>query len=118
MDDLRFLTKPEKSWANYRKTLHGVNPPCIPFIGVYQTDLTFIEDGNPSKFSTGLINFKKCKLIASVISELQQYQQKPYNLNQVSSIYDHILKSQEAASLLDDKKLYELSLLAEPRTAQ
>jgi len=118
LDDLRFLTKPEKSWANYRRTLHGVNPPCVPFLGVYQTDLTFIEDGNASKFATGLINFKKCRLIAGVITELQQYQQKPYNLNKSDGVFDHLQKSQELASQLDDKKLYELSLQAEPRTPQ
>jgi son of sevenless-like protein len=116
LDDLRILTKPEKSWAIYRRTLHEANPPCVPFLGVYQTDLTFIEDGNPSKFASGLINFKKCRLIASVIMELQQYQQKPYNLNQCQPVFDYLQKSQDAANLLDDKKLYELSLIAEPRT--
>ena len=85
-------------------------------IGVYQTDLTFIEDGNPSKFSSGLNNFKKCRLIASVITELQTYQQKPYNLTTCPAVEDFIKRSQEEAlPFSDEKKLYDLSLESEPR---
>jgi son of sevenless-like protein len=115
LEALRFLTKPEKSWANYRRELHGINPPCIPFLGIYQTDLTFIEDGNPDKFSTGLWNFKKCRLTASVMSEIQQYQQKPYNLQICQPVLNWLMQSQEQARYTDDKKLYEFSLEAEPR---
>jgi len=112
---MRVFSNPNKSWANYRKTIHEANPPCVPFVGVYQTDLTFIEDGNPDKFSNGLINFKKCRLTASVIVEIQQYQQKPYNLNAVPVLIDYLTKEQEEAQAFDDKKLYDESLIAEPR---
>lgn len=40
---MKVLTNPLKSWANYRKAIREIDPPCVPFIGVYQTDLTFIE---------------------------------------------------------------------------
>jgi len=116
LEDLRVLTNPHKSWANYRKTIHEINPPCVPFLGIYQTDLTFIEDGNPDKFSTGLINFKKCRLVASVILEIQQYQQKPYNLQGATSLEEWIFKDQ-LENQLDEKQLYDSSLLAEPRGA-
>jgi hypothetical protein len=36
----------EKNFQNFRAHLHQVDPPCIPYLGVYLTDLTFIEDGN------------------------------------------------------------------------
>jgi len=115
LDDMRFLTNPLKSWANYRKTIHEVDPPCVPFIGVYQTDLTFIEDGNPTKFANGFVNFKKCRLVAGVIMEIQVYQMKPYNLTSVPQLQEFLDKSIEEVQTLDDKGLYELSLLAEPR---
>jgi len=115
LEDLKVLTNPLKSWANYRKTIHEVNPPCVPFIGVYQTDLTFIEDGNPTRFANGMINFKKCRLVAGVILEIQQYQQKPYNLSSNQQIHDFLSQSIEEVQSLDDKALYELSLVAEPR---
>jgi len=115
LEDMRVLTNSQKSWSNYRHTIHGINPPCIPFFGVYQTDLTFIEEGNPSKFSSGLINYKKCRMISNVIMEIQQYQQKPYNLREASTLQEWLNQRVRAADQLDDKKLYELSLLAEPR---
>jgi hypothetical protein len=66
-----------------------------------------------------LNNFKKCRLIASVITELQQYQQKPYNLTHCAAVYDWLVKSQQdAAPFCDEKKLYELSLESEPRDQQ
>jgi len=117
LEEMRFFTNPNKSWANYRNALHGANPPCVPFIGVFQTDLTFIEDGNPAKFSSGLVNFKKCRLVASVIAEIQQYQLKPYNLTEVPSIMEYLTNSISTAQKLDDKRLWEMSLESEPRTA-
>lgn len=115
LEDMRVLTDPQKSWSNYRKTIHEINPPCVPFLGIYQTDLTFIEDGNPDKFSNGLNNFKKCRLVAAVILEIQQYQQKPYNLTGVPSIEEFLQKDMADAQSFDEKQLYELSLAAEPR---
>ena len=41
--------------------------------GMYLTDLTFIEDGNPDKVGH-MINFVKRRLYANVIREIQQYQ--------------------------------------------
>lgn len=49
LEDLRVLTKPEKSWANYRKELHQVNPPCVPFLGFFPIFFHFL-------FARGLSN--------------------------------------------------------------
>jgi son of sevenless-like protein len=37
---------PLGSFKNFRNTLHSLNPPCIPYLGVYLSDLTFIEGSN------------------------------------------------------------------------
>ncbi|ELR16435.1 nucleotide exchange factor RasGEF, putative, partial [Acanthamoeba castellanii str. Neff] len=52
------LMHPQSAFKNYRESLHEASPPCIPYLGVYLTDLTFIEDGNPDE-SEGLVNFYK-----------------------------------------------------------
>jgi hypothetical protein len=85
------------------------------FAGVHQTHLTFIEE-TPNKFSSGLINFKKCRLIAQVITEIQCYLVPPYNLVPSGPVANWLQESQKAAEGMDEKKLYNKSLEAEPRT--
>jgi len=104
-----------KNFKVLRDAVKQSEPPCLPYLGIYLGDCTFIEDGNPTKFANGMINFKKCRLVAGVILEIQQYQQKPYNLSNAQSIQDFLSQSIEEVQSLDDKALYELSLVAEPR---
>jgi son of sevenless-like protein len=58
--------------------------PAIPFIGMFQTELTFIEDGNKdfleNKEGKQLIHFSKRRLYSDTIMNIQLYQQTPYNL--------------------------------------
>ncbi|CAG8769421.1 2943_t:CDS:2, partial [Ambispora leptoticha] len=76
LEALNRIMNSTKNFSDYRETLHSVNPPCVPFLGVYLTDLTFIEDGNPDtlKKDRALINFSKRMKTAEVIREIQQYQ--------------------------------------------
>lgn len=114
-DNLEKVINPQKNYAQYRENLHSVNPPCVPFLGVYLTDLTFIEDGNTNnlKSNNQLINFSKQTKTAEVIREIQQYQNQPYNLNPVKEISDFILKCLNET--VDETTLYDMSLILEPR---
>ena len=60
-----------------RTPCDSVNPPCIPYLGTYLTDLTFIDDGNPDEVD-GMINFFKWSLTAGVIEDLSRFQQISY----------------------------------------
>ncbi|KAJ3263731.1 hypothetical protein HK104_006599 [Borealophlyctis nickersoniae] len=51
LENLRALMASHKNFTVYREMLHSINPPCLPFLGCYLTDLTFIEDGNPDFLS-------------------------------------------------------------------
>jgi son of sevenless len=103
----------EQNYKNARAYLHRVDPPCIPYLGVYLTDLTFIEDGNPDIIpDTGYINFVKRQKVSQVISEIQQYQNTPYCLRPVKEIADYLL----AVVALDENECYKVSLEREERT--
>lgn len=83
-------------------------------IGVYLTDLTFIEDGIPSVIKkTNLINFSKRAKTADVISDIQQYQNVGYSLQSVPELQDYILSNMQAAG--DVHEMYDKSLQIEPR---
>ncbi|KAM3083753.1 cell division cycle-related protein [Clarireedia jacksonii] len=114
LESMRRLMGSTKNFGEYRESLHLANPPCIPFFGVYLTDLTFIEDGIPSIIKkTTLINFAKRAKTAEVIRDIQQYQNVPYGLKPVEELQDYILSNMQAAG--DVHEMYEKSLAVEPR---
>ncbi|QSZ37288.1 hypothetical protein DSL72_009382 [Monilinia vaccinii-corymbosi] len=114
LESMRRLMGSTKNFGEYRESLHLANPPCIPFFGVYLTDLTFIEDGIPSIIKkTTLINFAKRAKTAEVIRDIQQYQNVPYGLQPVPELQEYILSNMQAAG--DVHEMYEKSLAVEPR---
>lgn len=112
---LQAVTSSARSWAEYRQELHSVNPPCVPFVGIYLTDLVFIEDGNPDflKGTDQHINFYKRVRTAEVIREIQQYQSVPYCLTPIREIQAYIRRGMDHSKSVSD--LYEMSLVLEPR---
>ncbi|KAH9828139.1 Guanine nucleotide exchange factor for Ras-like GTPases [Teratosphaeria destructans] len=114
LESMRKLMGSTKNFLEYRDTLHKANPPCIPFFGIYLTDLTFIEDGIPSIIKkTQLINFAKRAKTAEVIRDIQQYQNVPYGLQAVPELQEYILRNMQSAG--DVHEMYERSLQVEPR---
>lgn len=114
LESMRKLMGSTKNFNEYRESLHKANPPCIPFFGIYLTDLTFIEDGIPGVIKkTQLINFAKRAKTAEVIRDIQQYQNVPYGLQPVPELQDYILRNMQSAG--DVHEMYERSLQVEPR---
>lgn len=114
LETMRKLMASTKNFGEYREALHAANPPCIPFFGVYLTDLTFIEDGIPSIIKkTNLINFAKRAKTAEVIRDIQQYQNVGYSLHPVPELQDYILSNMQHAG--DVHEMYDKSLQVEPR---
>ncbi|RMZ85670.1 hypothetical protein DV737_g677, partial [Chaetothyriales sp. CBS 132003] len=103
LESMRTLIASTKNFGQYREALHAANPPCIPFLGVFLTDLVFIEDGIPSVVKNSeLINFTKRTKTAEVIREIQQYQTAPYPLNPVSELQNWILDHMRTADAVNN----------------
>lgn len=161
------MLNPDKNYKRYRDTLHKTSTPLVPFLGtapmvflplkekraaansahdyalgLYLSDLVFIETGNPDNLENNpnLINFRKCRMIArvsssfrsfgtvslladalviiicadslgQVITELQSYQQMPYNLWPV----EHLKKYLLSVTPMSEQAAFAASLIAEPR---
>ena len=115
LQNIRRLMGANRNFSEYRDIIRKINPPCIPFLGIYLQDLTFIEDGNSNflKKSNHLINFAKRMKTAEVIRDLQQYQSTHYMLTAVPDIQGFITTHLQSSR--EEEELYNLSLKLEPR---
>ena len=110
--ELFALMSNKNSFHALRQILHSTHPPLIPFLGVYLTDLTFIEEGNPT-MRGDLINWNKCRLQARVLTEIEVYKENPYCLQEVPWIRDFLLHVVVKES---EDDMWKQSITAEPRT--
>eukprot|EP01119_Soliformovum_irregulare_P014145 TRINITY_DN3847_c0_g1_i2.p1 TRINITY_DN3847_c0_g1~~TRINITY_DN3847_c0_g1_i2.p1 ORF type:complete len:691 (-),score=233.60 TRINITY_DN3847_c0_g1_i2:34-2106(-) len=110
-DELVELVSDDGTYSKMRAQLSKSMLPCIPYLGMYLTFLTFLEDGNPSKV-LDLINFDKWRRIAAVIKEISLYQKDTYNFNVVPILPGYLLA---AGEYIDQEELYNRSLEIEPR---
>ncbi|KAJ3436414.1 ras guanine nucleotide exchange factor i-related [Anaeramoeba flamelloides] len=107
------LTDSLQNYSTLKEVIKNAPKPCLPHIGMYLTDLTFIFDGHPDKVD-GLINFSKLKLIYNVISQIEVCKIKHYNfypIYQIQKLFFEIGSH-------DKKELYNKSLEREPRNSK
>ena len=108
LEKMKEWASAEKNWKSQREVLKNISPPCIPYLGMFLTDLMFIEQGNKDEIEE-MINFQKRNLIASVIMEIQLYQSDSYALVPVPEIQNFI------RNYVEDQNVYDLSLSIIPR---
>ncbi|XP_077441830.1 ras-specific guanine nucleotide-releasing factor 2 isoform X2 [Vanacampus margaritifer] len=112
MDRLQRTVSSEGRFKNLRETLKNCNPPCVPYLGMYLTDLAFIEEGTPNFTEEGLVNFSKMRMICHIIREIRQFQQTPYRIEHQAKVTHFLL---DKTQVMDEDALYALSLKLEPR---
>ncbi|XP_035996525.1 ras-specific guanine nucleotide-releasing factor 2 isoform X5 [Fundulus heteroclitus] len=112
MERLQKIVSSEGRFKNLRETLKNCNPPCVPYLGMYLTDLAFIEEGTPNFTEEGLVNFSKMRMISHIIREIRQFQQASYRIEHQPKVTQFLL---DKTLVMDEDTLYELSLKIEPR---
>ncbi|KAL7929138.1 ras guanine nucleotide exchange factor domain-containing protein [Trichoderma chlorosporum] len=129
-DSLRHLqdiVEPAQNNKVLRTKLHDHVPPCLPFLGMYLTDLTFVDIGNASTKQVteedgaeGLtvVNFDKHTRTAKIIGELQRFQ-IPYRLTELPDMQEWLSAQFQLIREGDQGNVqvayYRKSLLLEPR---
>lgn len=125
---LQGIVEPNQNNKILRARLHDHVPPCLPFLGMFLTDLTFVDIGNPATKTSDngltLVNFDKHMRTAKIIGELQRFQ-IPYRLTEVPDLQEWLqyqitrvreLETQQGNSV--QVSYYRKSLLLEPRETQ
>lgn len=129
---LQEIVEPAQNHKVLRAKLHDHVPPCLPFLGMYLTDLTFVDIGNPSTKQVSLgseveedgaggltvVNFDKHTRTAKIIGELQRFQM-PYRLTELPDMQDWLSAQFQQIREGDQGNVqfayYRKSLLLEPR---
>lgn len=124
LEFLRGIVDVSRNYAVLRQRLQGHVPPCLPFVGTYLTDLTFVDHGNQPLRSLptddgdmAVINFDKHMKTARIISELQRFQ-IPYRLTEVPELQAWMQNELIRVRSNGEKSLqtfYRRSLVLEPR---
>eukprot|EP00118_Oscarella_pearsei_P003292 m.13785 g.13785 ORF g.13785 m.13785 type:complete len:1275 (+) comp25228_c0_seq1:253-4077(+) len=108
---MRAFINPVDNFKQLRYDLGHVDPPCIPYLGIFMADLTMIDHGNKNFTNEGLINFSKCRLIYRQVRSFKTYQRQAYNFEQIPALVSALTNFHH----LDDDALSEVSLREEPR---
>lgn len=124
---LQAIVEPDKNYAVLRRRINDHVPPCLPFVGTYLTDLTFVDAGNPAtkqlpgvgdEEGLSVINFDKHTRTAKIIGELQRFQ-IPYRLAEVPELQEwlqaQIVRVKSSSEHENVQQYYRKSLLLEPR---
>lgn len=132
LDDLRPIS--EGRMTLLRKLLENHGAPCIPFVGLTLTDLTFNHEANKKTRKLGrstgesgsigeeqyVINFDRYVKIARFIGDLQRFQ-VPYHLAPVPEMQNW-MEAQIKRVRIDEnaspQAYYRRSLILEPREMQ
>jgi hypothetical protein len=129
LDELKSVTDVGRNYAVLRQRLQNHIAPCIPFVGIYLTDLTFIDVGNGTTRqlpgdsgcdSVSVINFDKHMKTAKIIGQLQSFQ-VPYRLAPIPEMQDWMesqIQRMHANDQANVQSYYRRSLLLEPREIQ
>lgn len=116
LKELNSLMDSTKNFINYRELARSVKDvPCVPFFGVYLSDLTFTFGGNPDFLhgAPDVVNFSKRARIVDILEEIMSFKRIHYKLKRYDDIQAIIESSLENVPHIE--KQYELSLLIEPR---
>jgi len=115
-DDLKMLMDKNFKELRAQQTTHEL--PCIPFIAVTLTDITYVEDGNPDFYggdegkAKKLYNWDKMQFLGDALSKLLKAQQKEFDFEPDSSLIRLI---HSMRPIMTDDEAYKRSLEIQPK---
>jgi len=111
------IIDPNRNFTNYRKLLAAIFPPCVPYIGVFLTTLTFVQEGSKDMLADNLVNFRKRQKAAEVIHDIKRWQSQPHHFHPIAAVLVFVEDSLNTFGNQTDigEKFWNISLVREPR---
>ncbi len=97
LEKLSDIFKEDNNWSNLREIIDSLKCPCIPYLGVFLTDLVFIDLAHPSK-GFGLEPEQRQIKMNNVLRVIAIYQ---------NSDYSHLVKNQQIQNYLQSIRYIE-----------
>lgn len=116
LNEMNTLMDSTKNFINYRELLRSLRDvACVPFFGVFLSDLTFICGGNPDYLfgSSDVVNFGKRARTVDILEGSMSFKKVYYKLKRYEDIQEILEES--LSNVPHIEKQYELSLQIEPR---
>jgi len=117
-DRLNLLIDGSGNFREYRRLLASMSEGTflVPYLGLFLSDLTFIEDGNPSWVTdSDLINFHKFLLLGEQFRRFETYQSTSYK--KLGSINKDLASYLLHCEVYDENRIYAESMICEPRNS-
>jgi son of sevenless len=107
LDGLLRHNEPTGGFSGYRSLLQNVDGSCVPFLGMYMTDLVHIQD----QFSddNGRICFFQRQRWYETITAMLRYQSKPYDIAENDSTLKFIEEHLHEGSTKDQNWFWSKS---------
>ncbi|KAI5959644.1 uncharacterized protein KGF55_005288 [Candida pseudojiufengensis] len=93
LKNMNKLMNSSRNFNEYRDVLKFIgSEPCVPFFGVYLSDLTFVFHGNPDFLinRTRMINFSKRAKTSEIVSGIDRFKNAGYNFQEVTEIQKYL----------------------------
>lgn len=110
-ENLKKLVSHDMNSKMLRGKVRESIPPLIPFPGITQSDLVFLDSCGKNKMDNGMFNFQKYLKMVGYIIELLSYQRHKYWLEPVMEIQNYIINME----VMNDDEAYNASLQCESR---
>lgn len=117
LDRLASLFSEDNNWQTLREYLETLKLPCIPYLGLFLTDLVYIDLAHPHK-TNGLEPEQRRTKMNNILRIISNYQASDYSsIEPNESMQEYLLSIRYIEELQNifEEEQYKKSLLLEPK---